>query len=648
MIKSAVLDEDRVLKDNSFLEENRILNEEVEARVVRWVLSVILIFSALSRFVYLITYLGRNPFAKVLILDSLKYDQWAKAILEGRLFEEGAFYQAPFYPYFVSFIYSIFSPSPVGVYVVQMLIGLATTLLVFLVAKRYFSGRTALLASAIFALHPTITFFESKLLPETLAILIGLMLLYMLKGYAESEERRTGPVTLLLSAGSGILLGISCLIRPNMLLLFPLAFLWIMLSGWRKKHLTDEAAAGKGVRIFGRRIVHAAAFSAGFLVAILPVTYRNYLRSGDFVLISLNGGITFCQGNNPYAYGIYTPLPGFSGDIVQQRMEERYYAQAQSKRALSDQEISRFWFDKGLQFIRMHPWQWVLLEMKKFFYFFDSYEHSLEYNYSIEREYVINMAFIPFGIIISFALFGIIASYPWRGKAPLMLYLSVQFFTVMIFYMSSRYRLPAVPVLCIFAGAGISHIMDIGQPGKIRKSVFAMMAIIVISVFSFLKMGDVYRFEEAASYGNLGTAFNAAGMHEEAISSFKKQSDLDPRSAYAPFNIAVVLAKMGRNGEAVEYYQKTIAINPDLAEAYNNLGVIFVNWGECAKAEVLFLKAIELKPFFANPYNNLATCYFVKGELQKAMEMVRLAKSRGLSISEELEKEITVKQQLDQ
>ncbi len=615
--------------NKAVLEERRrsiILEEEKKRRALS--LAAIVVFACIVRLFFLFSYLKDSPFSRVLLLDSLRYDGWARAIMEGKLFEPGAFYQAPLYPYIISSLYSLFGSSLVVVYVAQMLIGILSVLLVYFVARKYFSEAAALLSSFLFALYPSAIFFESKILPETLSIFVALVLLFIMA--------RCNGTNLFFALLAGVVLGLLTLLRPNMLLLFPLFFFWILFS---KRDVNDPS--GKQVVVKRKlKILPAVIFCAGMFAVIFPVTIRNFRVSGEFVLISLNGGVTFCQANNPYAKGVFTPLPGFSGDIMQQRLEERYYAQAQEKKNLSDPEVSRFWFRKGLEFIRENPLGALILEGKKFFYFFDNYEHSLEYSFEIEKKYTRNIAFLPFGILIAFAILGLIGTYPWRGKLPLVFYLGVQFLTVMIFYMSSRYRLPAVPVYAMFAGAGLTAFMEMLKRKSFQKIVVSAVLLAGFAAFSFMKTGDVYRYEEASAYGNLGTAFTSLGMTDDAISAFKKQYELDPESAFAMFNIGVVLANAGRDGEAVEYYEKAIQINPNLAEAYNNLGVIFVRWGQCEDAEALFLKAIELKPFFGNPYNNLATCAFSKGDLEKAAAIVKWADERRVSISEELKAEI--------
>jgi 4-amino-4-deoxy-L-arabinose transferase-like glycosyltransferase len=600
------------------------------------VLTSILLFALISRLSYLTSYLDHNPFSGILIVDSSEYDLWAKAIIEGEIFEASAFYRAPAYPYFLAIIYWLFGPFLPVVYIIQMVVGIISIFLLFILTKRYFNEKVALISCFIFSLYGTTIFFESKLLPETIAIAVNILFLYVLSNYYQESREQKGFPRFFLLWFSGCLLGLSCLIRPNMLLMVPCVGLWLIFFADQGK-LCDELSWRSEIN---KKLSHVLILTIGTLLIIFPLTLRNYLQSGDFVLISLNGGLTFSQGNNAHAEGVFAAFPGFTGNIQDQRLEERYYAQAEEGKKLSDKAISRFWYRKGLRFIKENPIQWLVLEAKKFFYFFDDYEHSLEYSYTVESSYMANISILPFGMIIPLALFGILATFPWKGKTLLMLYLLVQFLTVMIFYMSSRYRLPATPVLCVFSGYGLYYLVELFRKKSTQKAIFSIIILVAVGIFSFMKIGDIYLFEESSAYGNLGTAFNALGLYDEALSSFEKQRELDPESAYALFNLGVVLSKMGKEDEAANYYEEAIKVDPSFTSAYNNLGVLLLQRGDCSKAEPLFLKAVNIKPFITNPYINLFTCYLLKGNIKKAQEIKNMADLQGVKMPQELERKL--------
>ena len=62
---------------------------------------------------------------------------------------------------------------------------------------------------------------------------------------------------------------------------------------------------------------------------------------------------------------------------------------------------------------------------------------------------------VPFGVLLALGVAGL-RGRPREGTGLLGLFVLANLGSVLIFYFSSRYRLPAVPFVCVFAGAGPS------------------------------------------------------------------------------------------------------------------------------------------------------------------------------------------------
>jgi len=101
---------------------------------------------------------------------------------------------------------------------------------------------------------------------------------------------------------TSIFLGLSALTRAEMLVFFPMAFLWF---------LVVRGVSGESVR---------SAFKVMFfsLLVVFCWTVRNYLICDKFVLVSSNGPINFFIGNNPLQKGSYFP------PIATRRERENY------------------------------------------------------------------------------------------------------------------------------------------------------------------------------------------------------------------------------------------------------------------------------------------------------------------------------------
>ena len=76
--------------------------------------AMVILAAALVRLLHVIFTARLNPLAGSLILDSLVYDRWAKALVWGGELPVTQLMQAPLYPYFLSIVYRVFGPSPVS------------------------------------------------------------------------------------------------------------------------------------------------------------------------------------------------------------------------------------------------------------------------------------------------------------------------------------------------------------------------------------------------------------------------------------------------------------------------------------------------------------------------------------------------------
>src|SRR6267154_834316 len=315
-------------------------------------LAAVLVAAAIFRAVYF--YLdSRNPiFFDGLFLDSSVYDNWAKAIAAGDWLGREAFYFPPLYPYLLGLIDRWFGHSYALIYLAQQLLGLINLVLIYRIAEAVFTARAALYAAVLAALYAPLAFFETKVLGTTLGLTLNLIALLLLVRRERTRDGAWGPWFI-----AGLTFGVAALCLPGSILL-TILFVPILLR-WR-----NGAAA--------------ASLAAGTFAALLPILAHNLYVAGDPLLLSGQGGITFYQGNNPSARGLYNVVPGFSGAPERQAAEEKTIAERDTGRPLRRSEISAHFFRKGLVFIGGSPGQWLLLEGRKLLALFGTYEASTE------------------------------------------------------------------------------------------------------------------------------------------------------------------------------------------------------------------------------------------------------------------------------
>ena len=92
---------------------------------------------------------------------------------------------------------------------------------------------------------------------------------------------------------------------------------------------------------------------------------------------------------------------------------------------------------------------------------------------------------------------------------------------------------------------------------------------------------------------NRGNALNEQGLIE-AIYSYKKVLNLDPKNFHALNNLGLAYTNIGENDSALENFKLAIKINPTYSMAYFNMGQLYQKLDKTQDALYCFYKAAEL------------------------------------------------------
>jgi len=130
------------------------------------------------------------------------------------------------------------------------------------------------------------------------------------------------------------------------------------------------------------------------------------------------------------------------------------------------------------------------------------------------------------------------------------------------------------------------------------------------------------------AHNNLGATLVEKGQIDEAISQYQEAIRLKPDYAGYQYNLGVALNQKGQTDKAISQFQEAIRLAPDYVEAYNNLGSILVAKGQTDKAICQFREAICLAPDYAEAHYNLGIALGMKGQIDEAIsqfqEVIRL------------------------
>jgi tetratricopeptide (TPR) repeat protein len=102
-----------------------------------------------------------------------------------------------------------------------------------------------------------------------------------------------------------------------------------------------------------------------------------------------------------------------------------------------------------------------------------------------------------------------------------------------------------------------------------------------------------------------GNQCMSQGAYPEAINSYRKLVEIQPRHAAALNNLGAALCQLGRYQEAEGYFLQAIKFEPNYVDPYSNLGNALTVRGAYDEAESYLRRALKLNPRFVNARANL-------------------------------------------
>jgi tetratricopeptide (TPR) repeat protein len=577
--------------------------ETTSARTFALVLAAVALLSLLGRIGYVAGQAAVDPTFSAPVLDGAYYLERAREIREGSGGEVGAFYLAPLYGYLLAGFLAAFGERFALLYLLQHAAVVAAACLLALAGRRLVGPVAGLAAGALLLLYHPALFFASRPVGESTALFLLCAALY--------AASRGAPAW---SGAGGLLAGAAALARPN-LLLVPVAW------------------AGAGV---GRRRWMAALLTlVGATVAILPVTLSNALRSGHLVPISSNGGMTLYHGNAPGAEGTFTWSRGFSGDPGAQESEATRFASALAGRTLDAVEADRYWGRRAVSARADEPVGTAVLAGRKLALSVANAEIPLDYAPSLDDNPWRHLAPVPFAVVFALAGTALVfrgreGSGGWTAWGAVLACAAAPW----IFYVSSRYRLPAVAMLCIPAGAGVALVAESLRRGSAGRRRLAVLATAFGLAFAsvVLPAGPVARGAEASALASRAVAWKRAGDPGRGMRDLEAALERDPRSVAAWFNLGVLQEEADLPARAEESYRRALELYRGHPESAGNLSALLIRDGRPGEGIPALLDALEVRPFDLNCWTNLVVALVLTGEIDSARSAAAAAAAEGVSL----------------
>lgn len=533
------------------------------------------------------------------IMDAALYHGAAADFLSGGKFGASLFHMSTLYQTFLSGLYSLIGANLLGVYMVQILLGSISAVLLYILAAKLFNRNVGLIASALYILYGVFSFYNLVLLPVTVIIFLNLSLVLTLVIAKEKDSKSHYFL-------AGLVFALSVMARANILLFLPFLVPWFYIySGDHKKNSLCFVS-----------------FLLGVLIALTPFSLLHHRAENLLNPLTSSMGINLYLGNNPEATGIqHIPSPELhSAQAIFEYAEAT--AESETGTDLGPYEVSSFWMKRALDFIVTQPRQSVSLFGRKFLLIWNDYEVSNNYNYYFLRQQLpmLRLLLVNFAFIGSFALMAMVANLR-RWRSLFLVYAMVLTYNIALvaFFVLSRYRMAAVPFMVVFSSKMIHDIAC--ERNRVRRVVL----IGFFTVLFFLLRMNIVEIDLSAAYVNQGIIYLDEGEYDLAMNSLRTAIEIDMNDATAYYNLAVAYLDLGEHSMAEKNLQAALSIQPDYRKALNGLATVYTKSGEYSKAESLFLRILESNPRDVDAMNNLGVLYGTIGDYEGAEQQFRKA-----------------------
>lgn len=487
------------------------------------------------RLAYLLT--ARGPAFDAPLIDADYYDYLGTRLARGEGFDAGPFWQPPLYPLVLGGLYWLGGHSLWWPRLLQVLLGALTAALACGVARRS-SGRdtVGLGAGLLVALHGPLVFYDGELLATSLGTFLGTAALWL----AVREAPRFGTALL-----CGVCIGLGALaVVPLLLLVLPLAW-----------------ALGRGRPLRAVLCVMACA------AVVLGATATNRVRSGEWVLISANGGLNLWLGNNADVDGAMAIRPGAAWEALAGEPVRRGFRTPAAQDAYFHQKTLEWCRSRPLDCAGNLLWKARLLLVAR----------ELPRNedlYVVRSQSPVLWALtvrpgsfaLPYALLWPLAAAGLVVLWRgWRAKEETRAALTVAGAALMLaapsvlFFVTGRYRAPLAPALCVLAALGLHALLSRASSRAVPVGV--ALAVLALSVWPVRLAVDAVDFEAELHYA-VGGRHARLGNDGAAVEAWRHAVLRKPDYLEAGYNLGLALERLGRTGEAAQAYESLLRWYP--------------------------------------------------------------------------------------
>jgi len=538
---------------------------------------IILCLALLLRILALLS-LKDSIYFDYLLWDEKLYHTWAESIANGTCESSSVYEMAPLPAYLMALVYKVLSPDILYIRILNVVFGVLTCYLLYLMGKALAGKTTGIISCLVACLYEPFIFYSIVPLKTALSIFLFSLTIYLFL----SALNKTSHLKLLFL---GMAIGLMLNVRPNCLVVIPFLPLFILWNMGRKKLNVRTA------------VLVVAMYLAGLFLVLSPFVIRNYRVSGELALTASQSGLNLYIANNfenklPY----YRPVPFAASVPSVQGIQFNIEASRRSGKKLSSVEASRFWTREVFRIAIDQPiaFSWKLFQ--KGLATLNRFEAGDHYHIGFVNEFVrfFMFPFITLSLVLPLGMAFLVLNFRESKKiASLSVIFMLYALTLVLFFPTSRFRLPLIVILIPFAVQGVNSLISMiksRQHGKWGLYLTLITAFVVVEFLPVRGTDDM-----TAYYNTHAIILDSKGLTGQAVKYWKKSSEMNkPYSAYANLSLADKYAGKGDIQKALYYLDRIPDNSFAASDKYERTGDIMLYRKQLKKAATAYERSLDI------------------------------------------------------
>jgi len=355
------------------------------------------------------------------------------------------YYQGPLYPYLIALTYKVWADVR-AVFILQLLAGIATNVLVYLVARRAFGDLVGALSGLLVCFCSPLLHYELVLLRESLVVFAAMSMVYLADLAAQRKQFGWW-------LAAGVFMGVSLLLKAHFGLFIIGAGLLLVIQLRGRRKMLARCAAG---------------FAIGVLVGVAPLPIRNIAVGVPAFSTATSSKPAFALWNG------YEPGAGVSWRL----------SAAAKVMGQTGGEGSVVWAT-----LKTHPGpgSYIALLWAKFARALHWYELPDSANFYYYRLHSRVLRFMPvtFFALGPLGVVGLVLACRRAGRCK---FLYLQVFTnlavMVLFFPVGRFRLPALAAIAPFAALTLATLAESLATSSYRKAAILTVAVLLVGLWT--------------------------------------------------------------------------------------------------------------------------------------------------------------------